>query len=623
MINDIGYPSAKRQAVIIFMALFVGILITLAFEYLPTQHQHHNFEGPVAYVKDVDQTLTLTAILKQSIDWQHTTKQNFNPGITPHPYWLKFDLPEMSESRDWILQIGYPLLDDIQIWVLQDSTVIDYYKTGDSLLFEQRPIASNQFVFPIQGQQTAPQTLVIRLATTSSFKLPLSLWPAANYAVFSGEYNLLIGLLLGTFIAIGLNSLFFWSASTRPTFLSYGAYVILLAASLFANYGYGYKYLWPNSPFFQDVNILILGYSAILAGLVFTYYFLEVENESRRLSTLLKLWSVGILAAMLMCLLMPYQTMLVLLVVMLLLTGGISLMLGVVCLIRGNPFAKIYIIAWSAILIAAIIYASIQLGFIPYSSDPHIVFIAGAVTENLIFAFTLASSYHQQREKAHERQIERESELEDEVKDRSWELEIALRELAEKNVELERLTTIDALTNCHNRRYFDKKHIAEIRRSRRLDDPLCLAMIDIDNFKVLNDTYGHLAGDECLKQVSSLLKSKLQRSTDMLFRYGGEEFSVLMPATDSAGSVRVLEDIRQAIADEEFTFDNQIIKVTVSIGFCSGVIQQNSADNALLSVADQALYMAKHQGRNKVLEGSLEDHQAVTAQSQERYKLGI
>lgn len=189
--------------------------------------------------------------------------------------------------------------------------------------------------------------------------------------------------------------------------------------------------------------------------------------------------------------------------------------------------------------------------------------------------------------------------LEERVQERTLELNIALQELEEANSELEKKNTLDELTGLFNRRFYDQKILAEYRRSKRNLTPLSLIIIDIDHFKVVNDTYGHLAGDQCLVWLSMHLKQSLKRSSDMAFRYGGEEFCVILPDTDEKGAIALAEALRKNIEHQVCTNKDTEIPLTISSGIFTYVQQSDVEPEQIFSRADKALYEAKHNGRNQ------------------------
>lgn len=175
----------------------------------------------------------------------------------------------------------------------------------------------------------------------------------------------------------------------------------------------------------------------------------------------------------------------------------------------------------------------------------------------------------------------------------------AQQQLLASNRQLELLALKDALTGLANRRCFDETLAVEARRAQRDGTSLALLMIDIDHFKLFNDTLGHVAGDACLQAVSKALESCVRRPSDLVARYGGEEMAVIMPATDSAGATVVAQLVLERLQLANIAHPGSPFgRVTVSIGMAVGAGAQLDSLPELIEAADQALYRAKAAGRN-------------------------
>lgn len=164
--------------------------------------------------------------------------------------------------------------------------------------------------------------------------------------------------------------------------------------------------------------------------------------------------------------------------------------------------------------------------------------------------------------------------------------------------EIYRLTITDGLTGIANRRAFEETITAEFRRALRYARPLSLAMLDLDHFKMVNDMYGHMAGDHVLKMLAAVVRGRI-RAEDTLARYGGEEFALLLPETPRAMAAQLAEKIRAAVANTQFIFEDRVIPVTVSMGIAD-VVPELRAHHQLVKAADARLYEAKRDGRNRV-----------------------
>jgi diguanylate cyclase (GGDEF)-like protein len=160
-----------------------------------------------------------------------------------------------------------------------------------------------------------------------------------------------------------------------------------------------------------------------------------------------------------------------------------------------------------------------------------------------------------------------------------------------------RMTIMDGLTGIHNKRYLVEQLDRELSRATRHGRPLSMVICDIDHFKLVNDEFGHLAGDYVLKEVAQLAKSRI-RPDDVIARYGGEEIAIIVPETDLAGGVRIAEQLRAMIDDETFVFEDEYIDVTISCGVAQ--LQPGWRAYEFVRAADMQLYEAKRAGRNCV-----------------------
>ncbi|WP_263385247.1 GGDEF domain-containing protein [Granulicella arctica] len=179
---------------------------------------------------------------------------------------------------------------------------------------------------------------------------------------------------------------------------------------------------------------------------------------------------------------------------------------------------------------------------------------------------------------------------------------VADSELQQANKDLLELSARDALTDLNNRRRFEGVLATEWQRSTRQPCSLALLMIDVDHFKMLNDRYGHLAGDECLRRMGQVFSSRKWRAEDVIARYGGEEFALLLPGSDCQAAAKIGEELRLAVMELQIKNENSPVApiVTISIGVASRIPEYGQDPRELLGDADAALYRAKDQGRNQV-----------------------
>ncbi len=158
--------------------------------------------------------------------------------------------------------------------------------------------------------------------------------------------------------------------------------------------------------------------------------------------------------------------------------------------------------------------------------------------------------------------------------------------------------TTDSLTGLANRWTFDEELALEWRRAERVGDPLALILLDVDNFKSINDGHGHQAGDEVLRKVGEVLAASV-RQIDLAARYGGEEFAVIVPETDLDGAIDLAERLRSALETEEIELENGG-RLSVTASFGAAVKGDLPGGEKLIAAADKALYEAKRAGKNRV-----------------------
>jgi two-component system cell cycle response regulator len=171
---------------------------------------------------------------------------------------------------------------------------------------------------------------------------------------------------------------------------------------------------------------------------------------------------------------------------------------------------------------------------------------------------------------------------------------------AEYHEEIYRLTIIDALTDIHNKRYFLEFLDRELARSSRYERPLSLVMIDIDKFRAINEEMGHLGGDFTLRELAARIKGNI-RKEELFARYGGEEFAVVLPETPLEGAIVLADRLVKVISQQPFQYEDKPIHVTISAGVTTTIGEKNITPADLIRRADDKLYQAKKDGRNRVV----------------------
>ncbi|MBT0586040.1 sensor domain-containing diguanylate cyclase [Alteromonas oceanisediminis] len=586
--------------------------------------QDQRISDIVHYVDRAGQASVADLRRLDAIEWAPLGEDS-SLGMMQPAVWFKFTIPAPRANENRLLEIDYPLLDSLEIWLFTDDvnnrSAVRQYQLGDTLPFAQRPIQHPLFLIPLEGIEDEV-TAYVKVQTSGTVRLPVSVWELNQYLEYSVLHASILVLFFGFMVAMAISNLFFYVTTRSLSFLVYTGYVVCLGITLATLHGQAFQYFWPHSTWIQSRAVVVFASITLVFAVVFSYQTLDIRKYSRKLAKLLQIAAATFGVFTFVSLFAPYAIMIKLFMAMLLLAVGSILACGMWLSFQGSQVARYYTLAWSFLLLSAFSATLDNLDIVSLPVSSHYILIFGASVETMLLGLILAMRYSQQRDSlsaAQTRALEKEqeatkvkdelielqqksqAELEYNVEERTLELEIALRELSEVNQELEKLSALDQLTGLPNRRQFDKRLLAESRRSRREQTELAIAMIDIDHFKRVNDQYGHIGGDRCLQVISEALSSALKRPLDEVFRYGGEEFSFILPNTDLDGALALLEEIRINVETITIESDEHRFTVTLSAGVTAGIPSFEGAEVDMIKFADELLYRAKEQGRNRVI----------------------
>jgi len=556
-------------------------------------------------------------------EWQAIEHNNF--GFSPKAHWFKVEIPRNIFKDGRLIEVSYATLDFVDVWFVDQThaipVILSQIKTGDNFAFIQRQIPHDQLIFAVPDSAST-MSLFLRVKTQGVIKVPIKLWDQEQYIQFIGSHRVFIGVFYGFMAAMALINLFLFVTSRNVSTLLYAGYVICLSLMLASSQGLGYRFLWPENILFQQYATLFFAASMVYFSSFFTAKLLDIKSDFTNLYKFYRAIRVIIFVYIVCMFILPLSPLVSILLPMILTAMLLVFSSTIYIALKGSSVAKYLSAAWCSLLFSALFSMADSNGWISLNLDPTYLLMVGAVIETLFMSLGLAMRFNAQRLAARQAYIkagenkykamqakdelmslqkETKERLESAVGERTYELEIAIRELNEANHELERKTAIDPLTGVANRRLYDKRILAEARRSRREKTPLAIAMIDIDHFKSVNDTYGHQGGDEALKHFAGILQECIKRPSDIICRYGGEEFVVILPNTDLEGAAVLMENIRTMTEASALDFEGNVIKFTVSIGVSTRVIATDSESELLHEFADKLLYKAKEAGRNQVV----------------------
>lgn len=591
----------------------------------------HNVGSNLLYFEDKELAYSIEQAPSANIPWQKfegdlDNAPNF--GFSNSAFWFRFDLFNNSEyQKEVLLEIPAPYLDNVNVVRLFDAPsgaateIAEQYTLGDAFTYYQRPLDHENLLVPMK---LAPgnNPILIRAISQGSVKMPVNIWSPKGFAMANGKLQLLQGIWFGVIGIMVVFNLFLYS---RLKDLSYFYYVCLAGSYLMFQMslsGYGFAYIWPEQVAWNSRSVtLFISLSNFFSNLLLMQY-LNLRAFAPKLFKLMLIIAALNLTLVILTLFLPYTQSVRLNSAMVIITCLVSVFIGYSSWIRGNDYAPYFCFAWTSTFIGVGILALGKFGFLPSNYWTENAGQIGMITMMALFSFALASRFNREKElrikaqasSLHNERLARKTQeellksraqatkrLEQKVAERTETLEQALSELELVNERLEVMSTTDALTNLANRGHFETCLEKEFKRAQRHQHHLAIVICDIDHFKAINDTFGHKAGDECLRRVASVFLQRVNRSGDLAARYGGEEFIFLLSNTSAADAVSLAQDLCQKLADMNFHFSGKPIPITASFGVAALEPGLKISADQLVTQADLALYQAKHNGRNQVL----------------------
>ncbi len=567
----------------------------------------------VALLEDPEGELTLQDVTRPDQAARFEPAQSgaaaFALGFTRSAYWMRLSLRNPGElPLQRMLVVDNPRISHVQSYLPDKQGVDRTIRTGSDTPFDTRAYPNRSFVFPLNLPARSEQEVYLRVQSTIGLLVPVQLWrPEAFHAHERSDYSVQ-AWYFGIATAMFLFNLMLFAALRDRIYLFYLTFLACSVGTLAVKNGLAGEF-FPGSAFVNSNVAYWSGASLALASfLLFMRRMLDTSRILPRTDRAL----LG-LVLIYLCTLPVYALDLPAVaraaIVLNLLTVPVALGVGLAAAYKRQRSAYFFLVAFLLLMLGTALTALRAMGVLPTNAFTVDGLQFGSALEMLTLAFALADRYNQMRRdkaRAQEALLQTQQQLVETL--RSSERELELR-VVQRTVELQllnsRLATLsltDDLTGIPNRRRFEEVLGQEWRRAQRQQQPLALAVIDVDWFKPYNDHYGHPAGDACLREIARTLLATVTRTGDLVARYGGEEFVFLAPATDGASAQTIAQKLVQAVAELALPHaQSPLGHITVSVGVAGVLPGPDDKPDRLVALADEALYQAKAQGRNRVI----------------------
>ena len=557
----------------------------------------------VSYLVDTDGHADASAMFQAAAQGKFKPLPGGNAtfGFGNGAYWFHATLYNQGNSEErWLLVLQYSLLDYVDVYMRYPDGRVDHLASGDQLPFSARAIRYRHPNFWVDLPQSTEVELLVRAKSESSMQAPLRIYSFGAFAEMERDAQLGIGIYDGILLALFFYNMVLCLSLRDSSHFWYMCHLAGFGLVLFCLNGLAFEYFWPSSPWLANHAIPLSMAFAQMAMHQFARLFLELKERWRfgdRLSIIL-IWFYGLLG--IASLWIPYRIAVQ--------VGTFSVFPGVLLVVyqayqamkRGYAPARLFLAAWAMLLFGTAMYASVSFGALPKNFLTEYGIQIGSAMEMILLSFALAYRYASLRTENESVVRDANEQLERNVSRRTAELSTALEQLADANSRLRESNRRDVLTGMFNRRHFREVFEQMLHHAIETRQPISLLLMDLDHFKGVNDEFGHLAGDECLRMLARNLDDCLRPDVALTGRFGGEEFVILLPGATTARAREVAERIRQRVEDSPVRYAGKDIGMTASIGICCLMGGNTATADELLHQADDALYAAKNAGRNRV-----------------------
>lgn len=544
------------------------VCITGCFLLAYTPRLEHDTRGisNIALYKEAGDTALFSEVYNLRDKFLSHPKPTIYSKRTSNAFWIRFTIDPSAEYQDAsrrYIHIPNASLEQIDVYYPDGSRI----RAGKRVPSDQLAVKSRTWHLPIPHNLKADAEVFIRIRTNTIMWVPLHISSTQEMFNHTQKETLLFGSFFGILFAILFVNLFSFIIVKNKNFLLYVLY--LLSLIIYHLRVHGYLYYLPLS-FDTLERILWLSLCGVGVFMVlFSIYFLELKKRAPLMRLVLYFCAALFLPQTLLGLFLQNYWANQFAYV----TGFIIPLLIITTTARmyfqGHQEVRYYLLAWAALFTATLIWST--AAYAEAQIPANYFFIAGTTIDSLLFTLAIFDLIRKQ------------------LSDR--------QQVLEREKYYQDLSRTDPLTGLYNRRYLNEI-VKRLETDRELPESSAMIMIDLDNFKEINDTHGHLTGDIILTKTGTKIKRHIRKS-DIACRYGGDEFLIFLPGAHALAAKTIAENIRNdVIADAVFSEKGEPVYITISIGLTEN--RPGDSFDGLFLRADAALYQAKKTGRDKI-----------------------
>ncbi len=594
------------------MLLCIGCQVTAA-QGISLPADAHNSVNPapaLSYWEDVGQRATWaqfeTVARTGELQSLRRGAQEANFGANRSAFWLRFKArAEGATPIPAVLEIDSNTLDSVTFYI--DGKVVS--QTGLRSDFSTRPMPYRAYALPLELPADRDQTLDIRIQTSSAASVPLRLWTRAAFDQYTRTSYALLALYFGVLLALALYSLLLFLSVRERSYLLYVLYTLGIGLGQLQFYGFGSEYIWSTGTLLAN-EMGLLGWNLAGAfGTLFGIAFLNSRHNLPRLHSWLVCLALLYLANTLLGLTAHWLSARILLYLGFF--GGVLQLLAVsLAWWRKVPAAGFFLLSLGCVILGALTLSLRSLQWLPPNFFTNNAMLFGSALQMVLLAFAQAHRILHERLKREIAQAEslkarqalveilqnKEKELEGKVAERTRSLQDAHDRISASEQSMREMAHHDALTGLANRVLLDDRLAQALHNAERRKREVAVLLIDLNDFKPINDTYGHQAGDFLLIELARRMQASLRQS-DTLARLGGDEFVIILQDLEpGAQLVRVFGDLKEML-NAPCEWQGLSLKVSGSIGVARFPVDGRTGQE-LLRCADSRMYDIKRQHKS-------------------------